>query len=464
MYKLDFEKPCHVHMLGIGGISMSGLAEVLIKAGFTMSGSDNKESELTQKLVSEGAKIVYKQVAENISELGTPDVVVYTAAVHPDNPEFAECVKRNIPMLSRAELLGQIMKNYKHSIAISGTHGKTTVTSMVAHILLAAGENPTVSVGGMLPIINGNIHIGSRDMFVTEACEYTNSFLNFYPSIGVILNIEADHLDFFKDIDDIRNSFKKFVATLPQDGNGTVVIGNKIQNYKEIYEGFNGTVITFGNEEADVSAKNLSFDENAFASFDLYIKGKFVDRIELRVPGKHNVRNALAAIAVAIRLGIDEKVFKEGLVSFSGAQRRFEKKGMLGEKIVVFDDYAHHPQEIEATLTAAQNYPHNRIVCVFQPHTYTRTKSLLPEFAKALSLADQVIIADIYPARETDTLGVSSKNIVDLINDVCEGKAHYVPTFGEVENYLLANLIDGDMCITMGAGDIYLVGERLLGK
>lgn len=467
MYNLDFNKPCHVHMIGIGGISMSGLAQVLLKAGFTLSGSDNKRSELTERLENEGAYILYQQKPENLTD--DIDVVVYTAAVKPGNPEYDACVEREIPMLTRAELLGQLMKNYEHSIAISGTHGKTSVTSMITHILLAAKKDPTVSVGGMLPIIGGNFHIGGRDMFVTEACEYTNSFLSFYPTLGVILNIEADHLDFFKDLDDIRNSFKLFVRTLPQDGSGTVVICDLIDDYKQIVEGFNGSVITFGSREADIYADNITFDENAFAGFDLYIRGKYVDNIKLHIPGEHNVRNALAAIAVAVKLGIDEKVFKDGLAGYGGAKRRFEKKGGFGEDIVIFDDYAHHPQEIEATLRAAQHYPHKRIVCVFQPHTYTRTKSLLKDFAKALALADMIVMPDIYPARETDTLGVSSKTVTDLINKAEENegrpaKAYYVPTFGEVETFLLGELKAGDMCITMGAGDVYLIGERLLGN
>ena len=467
MYNINFEKPCHVHMIGIGGISMSGLAQVLLNAGFTLTGSDNKHSELTDKLESEGAKISYSQDPGNLTD--DIDVVVYSAAIKPGNPEYDACIEREIPMLRRAELLGQLMKNYKHSIAVSGTHGKTTTTSMITHILLEAKKDPTISVGGMLPVIGGNFRIGGRDMFVTEACEYTNSFLSFYPSLGVILNIEADHLDFFKDIDDIRNSFKLFVRTLPQDGTGTVVICDRIDNYEEIIEGFNGKVITFGSRKADVSAANIVFDENALASFDLYIHGRYTDNIKLSVPGEHNVLNALAAIAVALRLEIDEKVFKAGLATFTGAQRRFEKKGMLGKEITVFDDYAHHPQEIAATLTAAQHYPHERIVCVFQPHTYTRTKTLLKDFAKALVLADHVVMPDIYPARETDTLGMSSKILVDLINKNekeagRKEKAVYVPSFSEVETYLLSELRPGDICITMGAGDVNLVGERLLGN
>ena len=457
MYELNFKKPCHVHMIGIGGISMSGLAEILLKAGFKVSGSDRSVTLLTKKLEDKGAVIAYSQTAENIND--DIDCVVFTAAIHPGNPEYDACVERKIPMLTRAQLLGQIMKNYDHSIAISGTHGKTTCTSMITHILMAANEDPTVSVGGMLPIIGGNIHIGSDDMFVTEACEYTNSFLEFNPTIEIILNVEADHLDFFKDIDDIRNSFNLFTKRLPDDG--TVVINDRIDNYEEIVRGFKGSVITFGSPKAHVSAADITYDKDANAEFSLIIDGKLVDRIHLNVPGEHNVSNALAAIAVAMKLGIDEKVFKEGLEGFHGAARRFEKKGVIGD-ITIIDDYAHHPQEIEATLRAAEHYPHNRVICVFQPHTYTRTKALLNEFAEALSIADVAVLADIYPARETDTLGVSSKDIVKLIND--SGRtAVYVPAFNEVENYLLSNLRSGDMCITMGAGDIYKVGERLLG-
>ncbi len=458
MFEIDFQAPCHVYMIGIGGISMSGLAEILMRDGFRMSGSDRSPSVLTEKLAQEGARVFYGQRTENISD--DIDCVVYTAAIRPGNPEYDECVRRGIPMLTRAQLLGQIMKKYGHSIAVSGTHGKTTTTSMVTHILLAAGEDPTVSVGGMLPIIGGNIRIGSDEMFVTEACEYTNSFLDFNPTIEVILNVEADHLDFFKDIDDIRSSFRAFTRRLPDDG--TVVISDRIRDWQEITKDFPGEIITFGGPGAHVSAENISYNDAAAAAFDLLVDGRRVDRIQLAVPGEHNVFNACAAIAVALKLGIEEKTFKRGLETFTGAERRFEKKGMLGE-ITVIDDYAHHPQEIEATLKAAQHYPHKRVVCVFQPHTYTRTKALLKEFAQALQLADTVVLADIYPARETDTLGVSSRDIAELIRQA-GGDAHYIPTFDEIETWLLENLDAGDLCITMGAGDIVKVGERLLGK
>ncbi len=457
-YCIDFKKKLHMYMIGIGGISMSGLARVLIEDGFKVSGSDNKKSELTASLEEIGAKIYYPQSRANITD--DIDFVVYTAAIHEDNPEYVRCKELGIPMLTRAELLGQIMTQYKHSIAVSGTHGKTTTTSMITHILLAAGENPTVSVGGILPAIGGNIHIGSHDMFVAEACEYTNSFLSLYPTIEVILNIEADHLDFFKDIADIRNSFSQFVKRLPDDG--VVVINNEIKNYEDIVSGFKGRVITVGTKDAHVSACDIEYDELARASFTLVVDGEKTGRVRLGVPGEHNVHNALAAIAVAMYLGVDSSVYEKGLSSFSGADRRFEFKGKVGD-VTIIDDYAHHPQEIEATLKAAAHYPHKKLWCVFQPHTYTRTKALLPEFAKALSLADHVVLAPIYAARETDTLGVSSDNIMELILDE-GGDAVSLKSFDDIETYLLENLCPGDMCITMGAGDIVKVGEKLLGR
>lgn len=459
MYKINFEKPIHIHFIGIGGISMSGLAEILLEEGFTVSGSDSKESPLTKKLESEGAIIHYGQCAENISD--GIDCVVYTAAINKANPELMEAVARKIPMLTRAELLGQLMKNYKTPIAVSGTHGKTTTTSMISHILLAADLDPTISVGGILKAIGGNIRVGKSETFITEACEYTNSFLHFYPKISVILNIEEDHLDFFKDLEDIRHSFHQFAALLPSDG--TLIINGDIDNYQEIYDGLDCNVITYGSSDMlDYSASNITYDEKGLVAFDLIKNGKVVDHIQLSVTGDHNVLNALASIATAELLQIPMETIKKGILSFSGTDRRFEYKGTFNG-VTVVDDYAHHPTEIEATLHAAKNYPHKKIWCVFQPHTYTRTKALLPEFAKALSLADHVVLADIYAARETDNLGISSANLQELISEIgtpCE----YFPTFDEIENFLLENCTQGDLLITMGAGDVVNIGEQLLGK
>lgn len=460
MYHIDFEHPCHVHFIGIGGISMSGLAEILLERGFTVSGSDARESELTKKLEAHGVKLFYGQKAENIME-GT-DVVVYTAAVHPDNPEYAAAAGRSIPILTRAELLGQIMRNYNQSVAVAGTHGKTTTTSMMTEILMEARKDPTISVGGMLDAIGGNIRVGGPEMFVTEACEYTNSFLSFFPTMEIILNIEADHLDFFKDIDDIRNSFRRFAELLPEDG--ILIINSDIREYEEICKGLPCRVITVGSdpEKSRYSAAHVAFDESACASYELLENGKKVCTVVLGVPGMHNVYNSLAAFAAARELGVDDEDICAGLLAYRGTHRRFEKKGVLNG-VTIIDDYAHHPQEIAATLSTAENYPHRELWCVFQPHTYTRTRALMDDFAEALSAADHVVLADIYAARETDTLGISSSMLAEKIAGLGTD-AWYFPSFSEIEEFLLEKCGSGDLLITMGAGDIVKVGENLLKK
>ncbi len=457
MYQLDFNHPIHIHFIGIGGISMSGLAEILLEKGFTISGSDAKASSLTRLLEEKGALIYYGQKAENInSDL---DLVVYTSAIHPDNPEFAAMQEMGIPSLSRAQLLGQMMKNYELPIAISGTHGKTTTTSMVSEILLAADTDPTLSIGGILKAIGGNIRIGHDGCFVTEACEYTNSFLSFFPKISIILNIEEDHLDFFKDINDIRNSFHKFAALLPSDG--TLIINGEIPEINTILEGLTCKIITYGNSNAfDYWPEQITYNETGCASFLLSRKDGFQERISLGVPGEHNVYNALAAIALADLLSIDISTTKQALSHFSGTDRRFEYKGAVNGTVII-DDYAHHPTEITATLKAAVNYPHKSLWCVFQPHTFTRTKAFMKEFAKALSLADQIVLADIYPARETDSLGISSQTLQKEIEALGK-KCYYFPSFTEIENFLLENCKPGDLLITMGAGDVVNIGENLL--
>ena len=459
MYQIDFHTPLAVHFIGIGGISMSGLAEILLEEGFHISGSDAKESALTDALEKKGARIYYGQRASNISD--STDVVVYTAAIHPDNPEFARAKELGIPMLTRAELLGQIMRNYDTPIAVAGTHGKTTTTSMLSHILLKGDCDPTISVGGILPAIGGNIRVGQSETFLTEACEYTNSFLSFFPKISIILNMDADHLDFFKDIDDIRRSFRRFAELLPADG--TLIINADTPEYQSITEGLSCQVITYGLENnADYTASDITYDEFGHASFNVRYKGSDLGRCSLKVPGSHNVSNALSAVAAGRLLNLSWEVIAEGLLSFTGTDRRFQYKGTVGG-VTIIDDYAHHPTEIEATLKAAANYPHRKVWCVFQPHTYTRTKALLPEFAQALTLADHVVLADIYAARETNTLGISSEDLADRIRELgtpCE----YFPTFDEIENFLLENCTQGDLLITMGAGDVVNIGEQLLGK
>lgn len=457
MYKIDFNEPIHIHFIGIGGISMSGLAEILLKEGFTVSGSDTKESPLTKKLVSEGAHIIYGQKAENITrDIGC---VVYTAAINRNNPELIEAVALKIPMLTRAELLGQLMKNYDTPIAVSGTHGKTTTTSMISHILLEGDLDPTISVGGILKAIGGNIRVGNSGTFITEACEYTNSFLHFFPKISVILNIEEDHLDFFKDLEDIRHSFHQFAELLPEDG--TLIINAEIKDYAEIYEGLSCNVVTYGTNGCfDYSAKNITYDENGHVAFDLFRRGEYADHIQLSVTGDHNVSNALSAIAVADILGLSIDITKRGLLSFTGTDRRFEYKGEFNG-VTVIDDYAHHPTEILATLKAAQHSLHNSVWCVFQPHTYTRTKAFFHEFAEALSHADHLVLANIFAARETDTLGISSADLAKETEKLGTD-THYFPSFAQIEAFLKENCRPGDLLITMGAGDVVTIGENLL--
>lgn len=436
---------------------MSGLAQILLKEGFTVTGSDAQKTSLTKQLENMGATVFYGQKAENISD--GVDAVVYTAAVHEDNEELSAARKRNLPVLTRAELLGQIMANYQTPIAVSGTHGKTTTTSMLSHILLADHRDPTISVGGILNIIGGNIRVGNSDIFLTEACEYTNSFLHFSPKIAVILNIEADHLDFFKNIEDIRNSFTRFAHLLPEDG--ALIINSSIENYGEITRGLPCKIVTFGMDmSADYSIANISYDEQGNVSFDLIKYGIFIGRIDLSVPGEHNIANAAAAAAAADACGVPFASIQKGLKSFRGTTRRFEYKGQKNG-VAIIDDYAHHPTEIKATLAAAAHYPHRELWCVFQPHTYTRTKALFQEFVDALSAAQHVVLADIYAARETDNLGISSGQIADALKARgCD--AYYFPSFEKIESFFLEKCKEGDMLITMGAGDVVNIGEDLL--
>lgn len=458
MYTIDFNKPCHIYFIGIGGISMSGLAELLNSKGFQISGSDWHSSPITQNLERLGISIKYGESAENLS--ADIDCAVLTSAVHEDNLEFRAIREKNIPYMYRADLMGQIMKNFSMPIAISGTHGKTTTTSMISEILLQANTDPTLAIGGVLKTIGGNMRIGQSGYFVTEACEYTNSFLSFFPKISLILNIEEDHLDFFKDLADIRNSFRRFAMLLPADG--FLIINGDIDNYQEITDGLTCKVITFGHgKHCDYTLTSLTYTEAGHPSFAVD-SSYGLRQMQLQVPGEHNVMNAMAALALADILSIDFEITANALEGFSGTNRRFEYKGNIGG-VTIIDDYAHHPTEITTTLQAAQKYPHNTLWCVFQPHTYTRTKAFLSDFAQALTYADRVVLTDIYAAREKDNLGISSRDLQQAIQAL--GKTcTYFSTFDEVENFLLENCIKGDMLITMGAGDVHKIGETLLGN
>ena len=444
--------PAHIHFIGIGGISMSGLAAVLLNMGYKISGSDSKSSALTEDLSSKGCKISYPQSADNITS--DIDAVVYTAAIHPDNPEFSKAKELGLPTVTRAELLGIIMARYEESVAVSGTHGKTTTTGMLSHILIEAGKDPVISIGGILPSIGSNIRIGNGTSFVTEACEYTDSFLSLFPKYSIILNVEAEHLDYFKTYENVRASFAKF-ASQTKD---TVVINGDVGTLPVSFE--KPGIVTYGLDPSyDFHPGEITQDDNGFPVFTAYKGDTPLFEIKLSVRGVHNVSNALAVIAVSKAMGLPDEAIVKGLSSFTGTNRRFEIKGKVNGFTVV-DDYAHHPTEIKATLTAAKSFPANRIVCVFQPHTYSRTKSFLHDFADALSLADIVVLADIYAAREAFDETISSRDIQKLLSE--KGvESYYFSEFSEIEKFLLKKCIDGDLLITMGAGNIVDIADHL---
>lgn len=455
--KNEIQPNSHIYFIGIGGISMSGLAEILKDRGCRVSGTDIKESDVTKHLESLGITIHYGHRAENITD--DIDLVVYTAAIHPGNPELEAAKEKQIPLMDRARLLGQIMEEYQYSVAVAGTHGKTTTTSMVSEILLEAEKDPTITVGGILPAIHSNVKIGHSPYFVAEACEYFDSFLQFTPLVGVILNVEADHLDYFKTLDNIRRSFHAFAQRIP--AGGLLVLNASIAHPEELEENLHCSVETFGlKENACWQARNIVHEPNGKNSFDVYYQGEFYTSVHLDIPGKHNITNALAAVASAHFLDIPAEVCARGLSHFTGVDRRFQRKG---EKrgIVVIDDYAHHPTEIMATLSAARNVRHNKLWCVFQPHTYSRTKNLFDEFGRAFGDADEIIVADIYAARETDDGTISAAMLAERI--VKEGgNARYVGDFAAIRQHLETHCRTGDLLLTVGAGDVYKIGEEFL--
>lgn len=449
-----------IHFVGIGGISMSSLAEILNSWGYTIIGSDMKSSEITEKLISIGIKVYIGQKCENIED--DVDLIVYTAAVNENNPELLEGKKKNIKTIDRAELVGLIMKNFKYPISIAGTHGKTTTTSMVTEIFLEAETNPTVSIGGILPSISGNYKIGSNDYFVVETCEYCDSFLKFNPFAAIILNIDKDHTDYFKDIEHIYSSFNKFACRIPE--NGFLVINNDIKDVSKVTESVKCNIITYGIDNKSMYyPENIVFNEKGCASFDVIKEGKKIYHINLSVPGKHNIYNALSAIALCDKFKISEKSILNGLEKFTGTHRRFEFKGKFNDNITVIDDYAHHPTEIKATLEAAKSNKINKLWCVFQPHTYSRTKSLLEEFSYSFDKADNIILLDIYAAREKDTGEIHSRDLLEKLKSRNK-KVYYFENFESAVSFIKSECQKNDMLITMGAGDVYLLGEMLLKK
>jgi UDP-N-acetylmuramate--alanine ligase len=449
------DKDKKIHFIGIGGISMSGLAAVLLNSGFKVSGSDFKDSPIVDKLRYSGAEIYIGHKRENIKNV---DLVVYTAAIPSDNPELLEAKEKNIRSMDRAEFLGQIMKGHKYNVAITGTHGKTTCTSMLSHITLAGDLDPTILIGGELDEIGGNFKIGNSEYFITEACEYKRSFLKFFPYIGIILNIDADHLDCYKDIDEIADTFSQFSKLVPDDG---YLVGYASDfRVKDILAKANCNTLSYGFDDADVTAKNIIFNKNGCATFDVYRDSKNLFTVTLNVPGKHNILNALASICVSFIFNISDSDIIEGLSKCKGAHKRFEYKGELNG-VTVIDDYAHHPTEIKATLSTAKHIHHNKTYCIFQPHTYTRTKALFNEFSECFSDVDELILMDIYAAREKNTGLISSDELGNAIRS--KGiKCTNVHSHDEALSYVKSKLTSGDLLLTVGAGDVVIVGENYL--
>lgn len=450
------DKDKKIHFIGIGGISMSGLAAVLLNSGFKVSGSDFKDSPIVDKLRGSGAEVYIGHKRENIENV---DLVVYTAAIPSDNPELLEAKEKNISLMDRAEFLGQIMKGHKYNVAVSGTHGKTTCTSMLSYITLAGNLDPTILVGGELDAIDGNFRIGNSDYFLTEACEYKRSFLKFFPYVGIILNIDSDHLDCYKDIDEIADTFLNFSKLIPEDG---YLVGYSDDfRVKDILSKVRCNTLSYGfNEDADVTAKNIIFNKNGCATFDVYKNNNNVFTLTLNVPGKHNILNALASICVSFIFNISYDNIIEGLSKCKGAHKRFEYKGEING-VTVIDDYAHHPTEIRATLSTAKQIDHNKTYCIFQPHTYTRTSALFDEFTECFTDTDELILMDIYAAREKNTGLVSSDELGNAIRN--KGiKCINVHSHDEALDYVKSKLTSGDLLLTVGAGDVVIVGEKYL--
>lgn len=437
----------HIHLIGIGGVSMRPLGLVLRDKGMIVTGSDMNASVSTDELIAKGIAVHIGHRPENIEGA---DCIIRTAAAHNDNPEIAAARAQGIPVFERAQAWGLIMREYKNAICISGTHGKTTTTSMITHIFMEAHRDPTVMLGGYLPLLKAGHRVGNGDTIIMESCEYCDSFLNFYPTVAIINNIEADHLDYFKDLAAVESSFRKFAGLVPRTG--YVIANGDDENTVKTLADLH--YISFGiGQKNDVHVENLSED---YRSFDVYCFGKFYTHVHLNVYGRHNVYNALAAAAASYVMSIDGESVALGLASFTGAGRRMEFKGKY-HGADIYDDYAHHPGELHALIDAVKTMGYKRIIIAFQPHTYTRTKALFDDFVRELKRVDVAVLAEIYAAREQNTIGISSRDLARQIPN-----AVYFETLPEVAAHLRSIASEGDIILTVGAGDIYKAGEMLL--
>ncbi len=453
----NLKKYKHIHMIGIGGISMSGIAEILKNFGAFVTGSDATKSKITDRLASHG---IYVSIGHDTSLVKKADLVVYSAAIKQDDPELVEARKNNITTVERSDFVGYITRIYKDTIGIAGTHGKTTTTSMVSLCFLEAGLDPTIQVGAILKQINGNNRVGNSDYFILESCEYVESFLKFSPKSTIVLNIDNDHLDYFKNLDNIKKAFAKYVAILPYDG--LLVTNADDENCLALRSSCEARCVTFAieNSKANFVARNIVFDDKGFPKFDVYHNNNYFLEIKLSVPGRHNVLNALACIALCTEYGIDKYDIKSALLKFTGANRRFELVGSY-QNIDIYDDYAHHPSEILATYNALKNKTYRQSWIVFQPHTYSRTKNLLDDFANVLTNFDNIIVTDIYAARESNTYNISSKDLVNKINELGKN-AVYISSFDDIVKYIRQRACPNDIILTVGAGTITELGRKIL--
>ncbi len=445
-----------IHFIGIGGISMSGIAEIMLSCGYKVTGSDINDTEIIEILKTKGAKIYQGHHPELIKDA---DIVVYTAAISETDPERQEAVRLGKETYERAEFLGQISQEYQNALCISGTHGKSTTTGMVSTIFLEAGLNPTIQIGAILPQIKGNTYIGSKDYLIMEACEYVDSFLHFHPTSEIILNIDDDHLDYFKNIENIKVSFTKYLNLLPS--NGLAVVNIDDQNVRDVIKNTSKKIITYGiNNEADFKATNIAKNDLGFYTFDVLKNNELFLTISLNINGYHNIYNALAAIALAANYISNKEVIKEGIEKYHGVDRRFQYLGKYHEALV-YDDYAHHPTEIKSTLASSKEVKHHESWAVFQAHTFSRTKEHLEEFAEILAQFDHVVIAKIYPARETNIYGVSEEQLVEAIK-LKNPNVVFIDDFNQIETYLKAKIKPQDLIITIGAGPINQVAYNLI--
>ena len=438
-----------VHLVGIGGVSMNPIAEVLHQMGLAVQGSDQSESPAVERLRHMG---VHVSIGHDAGNIRGAEFLIRTAAIHDDNPEIAAAHAAGLPVFERAEAWGAIMQRYENAICIAGTHGKTTTTAMTTHIFMAAQADPTVMIGGTLSMLHSGYRVGRGDTIILESCEYCNSFLHFFPTVAVVLNVEEDHLDFFTGgLPEIKESFRKFAQLVPPEGR--IVANADAPGAMDALKGL--PLFTFGrSESADCRAENLTW-EHGRPEFDVVVDGKLYTHLALHVAGEHNLSNALAAASAAYVLGIPGRAVKLGLEGFFGAGRRFECKGQCrGAKI--YDDYAHHPAEIHALLEMTRSLGYDRVICAFQPHTYSRTKALFADFVRELKKADLAVLTDIFAAREKNTAGVSSRDLAAEIPG-----ALYCPSLREAEQCLMDLARPGDLILTVGAGDIYTVGEAL---